>query len=165
MMRIAIILVMGGTSTTDWEEHARAELRRAGARSGGARDAVIAHLAAQDCCLSAQELFDGLRGEGRTVGIASIYRVLEQLADLRLVHRVDFGHGITRFEAAHPGGQHHHHLVCAICGKVDTFDDPGLERALSRVAGTYGYALDDHDVVLHGACSDCALRRSSANRR
>jgi len=155
MMRIAIILVMAGTSTTDWEEHARVELRRAGARSGGARDAVIAHLAAQDCCLSAQELFDGLRAEGRTVGLASIYRVLEQLADLRLVHRVDFGHGITRFEAAQPGGQHHHHLVCATCGKVDTFDDPGLERALNRVAGSHGYALDDHDVVLHGACSDC----------
>ena len=110
MMRIAIILVMAGTYSSDWGEHARAELRRAGARSGGARDAVIAHLAAQDCCLSAQELFDGLRAEGRTVGIASIYRVLDQLADLRLVHRVDFGHGITRFEAAHPGGQHHHHL-------------------------------------------------------
>jgi len=155
MMRIAIILVMTGTSTTDWEEHARGELRRAGARSGGARDAVITHLAAQDCCLSAQELFDGLRVEGRAVGLASIYRVLEQLADLRLVHRVDFGHGITRFEAAYPGGQHHHHLVCATCGKVDTFDDPGLERALSRVAGSHGYALDDHDVVLHGACSDC----------
>jgi Fur family transcriptional regulator, ferric uptake regulator len=155
MMRIAIILVMAGTSTTHWEEHARAELRRAGARSGGARDAVIAHLAVQDCCLSAQELFDELRAEGRTVGIASIYRVLDQLADLRLVHRVDFGHGITRFEAAHPGGQHHHHLVCATCGKVDTFDDAGLERALSRVAGSHGYTLDEHDVVLHGACSDC----------
>ena len=103
MMRIAIILVMAETSATDWADHARAELRGAGARSGGARDAVIEHLAAQDCCLSAQELFDGLRDEGRTVGIASIYRTLDQLAELRLVHRVDFGHGITRFEAAHPG--------------------------------------------------------------
>jgi Fur family ferric uptake transcriptional regulator len=89
------------------------------------------------------------------VGIASVYRVLDQLADLRLVHRVDFGQGITRFEPAYPGGEHHHHLVCGACGKVDTFVDPSLERALSRVAGDHGYALDDHDVVLHGACSDC----------
>ena len=51
-----------------------------------------------------QELFDGLRAEGRAVGIASVYRVLDQLADLRLVHRVDFGQGITRFEPAYPGG-------------------------------------------------------------
>jgi Fur family transcriptional regulator, ferric uptake regulator len=146
---------MMAASETAWAEHARNELRRSGARSGGARAAVIAYLSAQDCCVSAQELFDGLRAEGRRAGIASVYRVLDQLAELRLVHRVDFGHGITRFEAAHPDGEHHHHLVCAACGRVDTFADPALERALSRVAGAHGYALDEHDVVLHGACSDC----------
>jgi Fur family ferric uptake transcriptional regulator len=146
---------MEATTGTTWSDHAREELRRAGARSGGARDAVIAYLATQECCVSAQELFDGLRAEGRRVGIASVYRVLDQLAELRLVHRVDFGHGVTRFEPAHPGGEHHHHLVCGECGKVDTFVDPGLEHALDRVAGSHGYALDDHDVVLHGECSDC----------
>ena len=146
---------MAATREAAWVEHARAELRQAGARSGGARDAVISYLAAQDCCLSAQEIFDGLRGEGRRVGIASVYRVLDQLSELRLVHRVDFGHGITRFEPAHPGGEHHHHLVCGECGKIDTFDDATLERALSRVAGAHGYALGGHDVVLYGACSDC----------
>lgn len=154
-MRIATILVMAGSIEHSWAEHAHAQLRRAGARSGSARQAVIAYLAAQHCCLSAQELFDALRAEGHSVGIASVYRVLDQLADLRLVHRVDFGHGVTRFEIAHPDGRHHHHLVCARCGQVDTFDDPGLERALRKVAGSHGYALDDHDVVLHGACSDC----------
>ena len=75
---------MSAVGQTGWEEHAREALRRAGARTGGARDAVVAYLAAQDCCLSAQELFDGLRTENRTVGIASVYRVLEQLAELRL---------------------------------------------------------------------------------
>ena len=105
--------------------------------------------------MSAQELFDGLRAEGRSVGIASVYRVLDQLADLRLVHRVDFGHGVTRFEPAHPGGQHHHHLVCGECGKVDTFDDLALERAVRRVAGSHGYELDEHDVILLGSCSEC----------
>jgi Fur family ferric uptake transcriptional regulator len=121
---------------------------------------VVSYLADQDCCVSAQELFDGLRSKGRSVGIASVYRVLEQLADLRLVHRVDFGHGVTRFEPAHPGGQHHHHLVCGECGKVDTFDDVSLERAVRRVAGSHGYELDEHDVVLHGSCSDCRALRN-----
>jgi Fur family ferric uptake transcriptional regulator len=138
-----------------WEDHAREELRRAGGRTGGAREAVIGHLSAQRCCLSAQELFDQLRGDGRSVGLASVYRALDQLADVKLVHRVDLGDGVARFEPAHPGGEHHHHLVCRDCGKVETFDDPGLERALSRVAGSHGYALDGHDVVLHGACGDC----------
>jgi Fur family ferric uptake transcriptional regulator len=117
---------------------------------------VIGYLAEQACCLSAQEVFDGLRAQGRSIGIASVYRVLDQLADLRLVHRVELGQGVTRFEAAQPGGEHHHHLVCDDCGKVDTFDDAELERALRRVAGSHGYALDEHEVVLRGSCTDCA---------
>ena len=148
-MIIGIIIAMG------WASFARDSLRRSGARSGAARDAVIAHLATQQCCLSAQEILDGLRAEGRRVGIASVYRALEQLAELGLVHRIDLGEGLTRFEPAQPGGEHHHHLVCGSCGKVDTFDDPALERAISAVAGSHGYALGEHDVVLRGACGDC----------
>jgi Fur family ferric uptake transcriptional regulator len=146
---------MASADRLEWGDHARSELRRAGARSGGARNAVIEYLSAQDCCLSAQEVFDGLRTKGRTVGLASVYRALDELARLRLVHRVELGHGVSRFEAAHPGGQHHHHLVCGACGKVEAFDDTVLERAVDRVAGTYNYALNAHEVVLHGACGDC----------
>jgi Fur family ferric uptake transcriptional regulator len=138
-----------------WEEHARVELQRAGFRTGGARASVVEYLGSQDCCVSAQEVFDGLRAEGRTVGIASVYRVLDQLAELRLVHRVDLGGGVARFEPASPDGEHHHHIVCEDCGKVEAFHDPALERAVSRVAGSHGYDLDAHDVVLRGACEDC----------
>jgi Fur family transcriptional regulator, ferric uptake regulator len=146
---------MATTSKPSWDDDAREELRRAAGRTGAAREAVIAHLAAQKCCLSAQEVFDQLRAKGRTVGLASVYRVLDQLADARLLHRIDFGDGVARFEPAHPGGEHHHHLVCGECGKVERFDDPGLERAVSRVAVSRDFILDDHDVVLHGACGDC----------
>ncbi len=142
-------------TASDWQQHAHYELRRAGARAGGARAAVIDHLSQQHCCTSAQKLHDGLRATTRGVGIASVYRVLEQLADLGLVHRVDLGDGIARFEPAHPDGAHHHHLVCDACGSVDTFDDHSLERALSRIADTHGYALGGHDVVLRGECRNC----------
>jgi Fur family ferric uptake transcriptional regulator len=154
-MRIATILVMAGPAETTWGEFARGELRRSGARAGAARDAVVEFLAAQDCCVTAQELFDGLRSAGRSVGIASVYRALDQLAELGLVHRVELGEGLTRFEPAHPGGEHHHHLVCGTCGKVDTFDDPELERAIREVAGSHDYSLGQHDVVLRGSCQAC----------
>jgi Fur family ferric uptake transcriptional regulator len=142
----------------EWVAHVREELRRAGARSGAAREEVIACLARQDCCLSAQDLFDALRREGARVGIASVYRVLEQLSELALVHRVDLGDGVTRFEPALPGGEHHHHLVCDACGRVETFDDPALERRLEGVARVHGYVPRGHDLVLHGACAECAPR-------
>jgi Fur family ferric uptake transcriptional regulator len=139
----------------DWTIQTLEELQRAGYRSGGARRAVIQLLGRQECCLTAQEIFDGLRAEGRGVGIASVYRILDLLADQGFVQRVEIGDAITRFEPAHPGGDHHHHLVCNSCGKVEAFEDEGLEHALRQVERKTGYTTAGHDVLLRGACQDC----------
>jgi len=137
-----------------WANHALGGLRDAGFRSGGARRTVVERLDAQDCCLSAHELHAQLRAAGSRTGIASVYRVLELLAARGLVTRIDLGDGTARFEPARPDGHHHHHLVCGDCGKVGSFSDPALERALDDVASRLGYA-DAHEVVLRGACEDC----------
>jgi Fur family transcriptional regulator, ferric uptake regulator len=139
-----------------WTNDALGTLDRAGYRRGGARRAVVDLLGRQSCCLSAQEIFDRLRKARRPVGIASVYRALDALVDLRLVKRVDAGDGIARYEPAPSNGAHHHHLVCRDCGKVEAFNDPQLERAIDRAAGSLGYAVEEHEVVLTGACSDCA---------
>ncbi len=138
-----------------WIESALGRMRSATGRSGGARRAVVEFLGRQECCLSAQEIHDGVRAEGPRVGIASVYRALEGLDELGLVQRVDFGDGVSRFEPADPRGDHHHHLVCDDCGKVEPFEDPALEAALERVAGGRGYDAAAHDVVVRGACEDC----------
>lgn len=130
-------------------------LLRKGLRNGGARRAVIDLLAAQDCCLSAQQIFDLLRASGRGVGIASIYRVLELLTSEGFVHRIDLGSGVARYEPVRSGGDHHHHLVCESCGKVEAFEDPALERAIHRLQEDSGYVVAAHDVLLRGACGDC----------
>jgi Fur family ferric uptake transcriptional regulator len=139
-----------------WTSHALETLKAAGYRRGGARRAVVELLGRQNCCMSAQEIFDRLRRARRSVGIASVYRTLETLADLRLVKRVDAGDGIARYEASRPDGDHHHHLVCRDCGKVEAFSDARLERVIDKVAGALGYAVEEHEVVLTGACADCA---------
>ena len=139
-----------------WAKDALETLDRAGYRRGGARRAVVDLLGRQSCCLSAQEIFDSLRKARRPVGIASVYRALDALVDLRLVKRVDAGDGVARYEHAPSNGEHHHHLVCRDCGRVEAFTDPQLERTIDRVAGGLGYAVDEHEVVLTGACSDCA---------
>lgn len=141
--------------TVTWLEHATAALGRSGLRAGGARQAVIEHLATQACCLSAQEIHEGLRRTGTRVGVASVYRALDTLASLGLAHRVDLGDGSQRYEAAQPDGHHHHHLVCDTCGAVEQFEDGQLERALARVTADRGYAMTGHDLVIHGACGDC----------
>ena len=139
-----------------WAETTIASLRSKGHRDGGARRAVIELLADQDCCLTAQQIFDKLRADGRRVGTASVYRALEQLTRDGFVQRIDIGAGTSRFEPIHADGEHHHHLVCDDCGKVEAFADDELERALQKVEGRTGYSVAGHDVVLRGACADCA---------
>jgi Fur family transcriptional regulator, ferric uptake regulator len=148
--------VNASTKTSAWAETTIASLQAKGHRNSGARRSVVELLGRQHCCLTAQEIFDQLRAEGRRVGIASVYRVLEQLSKDGFVQRIDIGAGTTRFEPIHADGEHHHHLVCDDCGKVEAFADDQLERALRKVEGRTGYSVAGHDVVLRGACRDCA---------
>jgi Fur family ferric uptake transcriptional regulator len=141
---------MGG-----WVEETLEALRGAGYRSGGARAAVVELLGEQTCCLTAQEIHEGLRARGRRVGVASVYRALDVLVEHGHVQRVDLGEGSARYEPAHADGAHHHHLVCDDCGKVEAFEDATLESALRSIEGRVGYEVAGHEVVVHGACGDC----------
>ena len=146
---------------TDWTKHAHDVLKEHGFGRGGARDAVIEYLGAQHCAASAQEIHDGLREQGRSVGIASVSRSLETLQGTGLVQRFDAGHGEGRYEALAPGGEHHHHVVCDDCERIVPFEDPALERAIDQLAERVPFAIAGHDVVLHGQCPDCQKRRAS----
>ncbi len=140
---------------TSWSDATHERVRLAGYRGGAAHRAVVELLAQEECCLTAQEIFDRLRGEGRRVSLASVYRTLDLLSELGRVQRLEVGQGSARFERAAPEN-HHHHLVCNDCGRIEAFSDDGLERAIHGVASQVGYEVDAHEVVLHGACAECA---------
>ena len=140
---------------TKWSEHVHAVLSRAGLKRGGARERVIELLATEPCALSAVEIEDELRANGRPTGRARVYRVLDLLVEHGLVERLEVGDGQARFERSHPDGEHHHHLVCDRCGRLVAFDDPGLERAIGRLSERLGVRIDSHDVLLRGACQRC----------
>ncbi len=144
------------TRHEDWVEHALAGLSEAGYRKGAARGAVIECLGRHACALSAQEIEEELRGAGAGVGRASIYRTLEQLCELGLVHRLDLGTGIATYEPAEPSGEHHHHLLCDRCGRVVAFHDTDLELAIANLPRRNDFDVSAHEVTLHGLCPRCS---------
>lgn len=148
---------MRSSTPSQWAEQTLAVLKR----NGRARRAVIELLGQQSCCLSAQEIFDQLRADDRQIGIASIYRSLDQLTRDGHVHRVDFGLDGARYEPILASGEHHHHIVCDDCGRIEAFQDAGLERAIGKLEQQTGFTIEGHEVVLHGACSLCAPARSN----
>jgi len=141
----------------DWVQRAELALSAAGRKRGGARRAVLELLAREECALTAPEIEDVLRARSpRPVSRASIYRILDELEELALVQRVETGQAMVRYERVCEHAEHHHHLVCDECGVVMPFSDPDLERAISSLSERVPLSVSEHEIVLHGACRDCA---------
>jgi Fur family ferric uptake transcriptional regulator len=147
---------MATATDTAWAAHAHEVLQGAGLRRGGARTAVIEALAGHDCAATALELDDELRRRKPRVGRASIYRALELFERLGLVQRIEMTRGTAAYERIDPDGHHHHHAVCRRCGRVEPFEDSGLERAITRVSDRVDVEVAEHDVTLRGLCDRCA---------
>lgn len=144
----------GAEAGTRWSAHAEAVLRDAGLRTGGGRAAVVSVLATEGCVLAAQDIVDRLREQGaRGANLATVYRTLDTLRALHLVHRLDAGDGTARYERALPGGEHHHHVLFD-GGEIEPFHDEELEAAIHALADRLGVELVGHDVVLHAARRD-----------
>jgi len=139
-----------------WAEHALSVLSAAGYRRGGARTAVVEALSRHRCAVTAFELEDELRRRPPAVARASVYRALDQLEELGLVQRLEVARGSASYERVELGGEHHHHAICARCGRMVPFEDPSLERAIARLSDEISFEVTGHDVVLRGRCERCA---------
>ena len=145
-------------SPSTWATDAEQALSDAGYRRGGARRAILELLDEQPCALSAVEIEHALTSRRREVSRASVYRVMDELEEIGLVQRVEIGQGMVRYEPVRHGPGHHHHLVCDSCGLVMPFTDQGLERAIRSLSGRVPLAVSEHEIVLRGACWECAVQ-------
>lgn len=108
---------------------------------------------ARDHHLSAEDVYRILLESGEDIGLATVYRVLTQFEEAKLVNRHNFSEGHSVFELDH--GTHHDHLVCVKCGHVEEFVDPVIEERQQYVANKAGYTITDHSLNIYGICSKC----------
>jgi Fur family ferric uptake transcriptional regulator len=122
-----------------------------------AQRAVLAALTGHDTFVSAQDLHARIRTTGGTVGLTSVYRALQSLAEAGQVdvRRTDAGEATYR---ACGSDRHHHHLVCTGCGATVELEAPALERWVGQVADRHGYRVDGHTLEISGRCRRCAER-------
>jgi Fur family transcriptional regulator, ferric uptake regulator len=123
-------------------------------RSTRQRAAVAAVLDELQDFRSAQDLHAMLRERGARVGLTTVYRTLQTLADtgeVDVLRRVD---GEAVYRRCSTG--HHHHLVCRNCGRTEEVEGPAVERWADRVAAEHGFVDVSHTLEIFGTCASCA---------
>lgn len=106
--------------------------------------------------LSAEDVYRLLLNENIEIGLATVYRVLTQFEQAGILTRSQFDNGKAIFEL--DDGDHHDHLVCNACGKVEEFTDSVIEERQHEIASAKKFTLSTHALVLYGICSDCASK-------
>ena len=102
---------------------------------------------------SAQEIHEELRRVGEGIGLTTVYRTLQALADSREVDVLRTADGETAYRRCSKG--HHHHLVCRNCGRTVEVEGPAVERWADKVAAEHGYADISHTLEIFGTCAEC----------
>ena len=108
--------------------------------------------------MSAEDVYRELLAEQQDIGLATVYRVLTQFEQAGILKRSNFESGKAVYELDE--GQHHDHLVCLQCGRVEEFYDEEIERRQKAIAADRGFSLQDHALALYANCikTDCPHR-------
>jgi len=104
--------------------------------------------------LSAEDMYKALLDDGEEIGLATVYRVLTQFETAGLVNRHHFEGGNSVFELCQD--EHHDHILCVKCGRVDEFYDEVIEQRQKVIAEEKSYKMTDHSLYIYGVCELCA---------
>lgn len=137
---------MPRTGTTSMSTESRPRLTRQ-------RQLVANHLDEAREFLTAQQVHAALRTEGEAIGLATVYRGLQWLAEAGLVDSIRTADGEAAYRRCSPA--HHHHLICRYCGRTVEVSGDVLERWSQQVASEHGFHEPEHFVEVYGICASC----------
>jgi Fe2+ or Zn2+ uptake regulation protein len=141
------------------EQEVVRRLRERGYRLTASRRAVIRVLLRSDHHLTPQEIYERARSEDAGIGLVTVYRTLDLLAEMGLVKRLHGENGCHGYAASAPG-VHRHYLVCTGCGAVVEFDGyKEIEDLLKKLESKTGFVVTDHWLQVFGLCPECRARK------
>lgn len=141
------------------QERFKTLLRENGLKVTSQRIAILEALEKRpDNHLTAEEIYECVKTDNPDIGLATVYRTIQLLAELKLIDKLNLGDGFVRYEIG-TGGQddahHHHHLICLSCGDVLTFEGDFMEDLEERIQDAMKFHVVDHEVKLYGYCENC----------
>lgn len=101
--------------------------------------------------LTADAIFKQLSQEGMDIGLATVYRVLTQFEQAGILKRHHFEADRAVYE--YNEGEHHDHLVCLSCGRIEEFHDAEIERRQAAIAAERGFEIREHSLCIYAECT------------
>jgi Fur family transcriptional regulator, ferric uptake regulator len=115
--------------------------------------------------LSAEDVYLLVKETSPEIGLATVYRTLELLTELKIVDKINFGDGVSRYDLRQEGAMHfHHHLVCIECGGVEEIQEDLLEDVEAIVEAKWKFKIKDHRLTFHGICHQCQEKNNNARK-
>lgn len=112
--------------------------------------------------LTAEEIFDLARHSYPEIGLATVYRTLQVLVDLRIIDKISLDDGSARYELGQELGSsrhHHHHAICMGCKTVFSLEEDLLDNLEQSLLERLGFTVTDHKVKLYGYCRACKIKK------
>ncbi|BAL62050.1 Fur family transcriptional regulator [Melissococcus plutonius] len=106
--------------------------------------------------LSAEEIYFLVKRKNADIGLATVYRTLEILVELKVVDKISFNDGVSRYDFRKSGEKHfHHHLLCLECGNIEEVPEDLLGKVEQVIEKKYLFTVKDHRLTFHGICRNC----------
>ncbi|UOY93874.1 transcriptional repressor [Ectobacillus sp. JY-23] len=106
--------------------------------------------------LSAEDVYLLVKEKSPEIGLATVYRTLELLTELKIVDKINFGDGVSRYDLRQEGASRfHHHLICTECGSVEEIQEDLLGEVEKKVEANWKFKVKDHRLTFHGICRSC----------
>jgi Fur family transcriptional regulator, ferric uptake regulator len=130
-------------------------MRVQGKRQTRQREVIVdAFIRAKDH-MTLQQLLTRSQVVEPSIGFATVYRTMKLLVEAGVAEEHRFGEGQSRYELADVDGEHHDHLICVRCGRIEEFEDHEIERRQAKVASTLGWSVTHHVHEIYGVCPTC----------
>lgn len=142
------------------EKLLKAKLKERGLKVTQQRLLVLSMLAKRGGShMAAEEVYEQIQEQYPEIGLATVYRTLQLLYEMKLVDRINLDDGCVRYEIGHlfegDMKHNHHHLLCRKCGQVFSFEDDLLEELETHIEKATGFHVLDHELKFYGICKEC----------
>ncbi len=137
-----------------------AKIRECGFRLTPQRELILDAVCEAGGHTTVEEIYDRLQAKASAINLATVYRALDFLCDMRLVVTAEInGHKVFEIAGLTP----HHHLVCRICGRVERLEHQAVKELFDKLRRERGFKVDTDHLVLFGQCKDCLAQEKKGS--